>query len=205
MSIRSYINSPFNTSRTTSSGLTATTPVVPAAPVPALEIVNLKPDVVAEMPATIGGAINKVVALYDAAGVTQTLFVPAGTYNATIYLPIQPQGVDGFIGTVQAVIVNNATNLAVLTSNTVSFVGGQATDYETLIFDTEDLITIPADITVRLEVWYGNSTQIFDIVNVENPFDPLLRWNSFIRFKTASPPLVPPLTVPALTVPPLTN
>lgn len=193
MSIQSYINSPFN------KGGSSTTPATPA---PALTIVNAKTEPVSgfikEMAATPGGAIAKVDALFDLAGVVQTLYVPAGIYNATIYVPIVPTAADGYIGTVQAVVVNTATNAAVLTSNTVSFSGGAATDYEALIFDTEDLITIPADINVKLQVWYGNSTSIFQVVNKTNPFDASAsaRWNPYLSFKSFKLPLVPPL--PAL-------
>ena len=193
MSIQSFINSPFNKSSST----------LPATQSPALEIVNAKVDAVSgyisEMAATAGGNISKVDALFDVSGAVLPLFVPAGTYNATIYVPIQPTSADGFIGTVQAVIVNTATNGAVLTSNTVSFSAGAATDYEALIFDTEDLITIPADITVKLQIWYGNSVEIFQVVNKPNPFDPLnatARWNPYLSFKAFKLPLVPPLPTP---------
>lgn len=215
MSIRSFINSPFNKSTIIASSTTspstipsstiASSPVIPAPIIPALELINAKENVdtgfIATMPQTAGGLIEKVNAIYDAAGNPITLVVPAGIYNATIYLPIAPPTANGFIGTIQAVIVNNATNAAILTSNTESFNGGAATDYEVLIFDTEDLITIPTEITVRLEVWYGNSTIEFQVINKPNPFDASLRWNPYIRFKTFNLPLVPAITIPAITIP----
>ena len=189
MSIQSFINSPFNTSNAT----------VPAIPAPALTIVNLKPGnvtgAIAEMPANPGGAnIGKVNAIYDAAGNPLTLFVPAGTYNATLYLPVIPTDNDSNIGSMQAVVVNNATGNVVLSSSTESFIVSNV-DYSVFVFDVEDLVTIPADITVRFEVWYSDATAQFAIANRVSPFSASEPWNPYLSLKSFKLPLVPPLSI----------
>lgn len=208
MSFQSFINSPFNTSKiipstTTSSGVTASTPVVPAAPVPALEVITER-TIPLEMPANANGQpAVKLNVLYQADNTTvKTLFVPAGTYNATIFIPIQPQANNSSIASVRGAIVENVSGNVILSTNSETYSVGTNTDYSYLIFDTEDLITIPADITVRLEIQYANASDLF---YVENGTDPYLgTLIPYMRFKTVSPPLVPALTIPALTIPAIT-
>jgi len=187
MSIQSFINSPFNKSNST----------IPATPAPPLEIVNLKPPGVggsiAILPANPGGLnIGKVNAIYNADGTTRTLFVPAGTYNATLYLPIIPTSNDSSISSMQAVIVNNATGDVVLSSSTESYVVTNV-DFSVFVFDVEDLITIPADITVRFEVWYADATQQFAVSNRDSPFSDSEPWNPYLRLNSFKLPLAPQL------------
>jgi hypothetical protein len=214
MSFQSYINSPFNTSKTipsttTSSGVTTSTPVLPAAPVPALEIISERTTALS-MPANAAGLDPiKEDVIYQADNNTvKTLFVPAGTYNATIFIPIKPQANNSSIASIRGVIVENVSGNVILSTNSESYYVGNNTDYSYLIFDTEDLITIPADITVRLEIQYANASDEFYVANLTDPYlGPLI---PSMRFKTFSLPLVPaltipPLTVPAITIPPLTD
>lgn len=152
MSIRSFINSPYNK----------------PAPIPApvvYELVDLNtPSVAVQVPANVGSDILDYKLLRDVTGVnTLSLVVPAGTYNLQMVACFSPSNNDQVLSYGQILLYDTVANVVLAESQGYSGICQRSNVDAFWIFNHEQLIKFTTQKTVSLIFNYAENLNPLEI------------------------------------------